>query len=386
MRTSRFHVTGLACCLAVLAVAVGGAPPASATDVAIEGSQLRIVDAAAQADVLDVRPSAGGYEVFDDSSDLSAGAGCIELQPHHVGCLGSIVGVAVDAGGGDDVVGLGGIAIPVLVSGGEGSDLIEGGSNDDRLNGGPGEDTIRGETGNDVIAGADGDDMLQGGDGADQITGGPAADIVQGQGDSGDVLAGNDGPDLVEGGTGDDTLRGGTGSDVLVTGSGTDTANTGAGRDQVFGAPADTVACGSGDAVRTGTKAPPDGCAALPSSASKPDIWPPPPDDAAPPNAAQTGDAPIEAALTAQAAFFRLPLPVGVFSGRIMRRGEGRKINLRIPSHYDQPVRVRIRTYARDGHRLRTFRANVRAKRWASIDTGGDFAVVWSAKARCCVR
>jgi hypothetical protein len=386
MRPRRFNVTGLACCLAGV-VALAGAAPAFATDVAVEGSQLRIIDNASQADALDVRPSAIGYDVFDDSSDLSAGAGCVELQPHHVSCLGSIVSVTVDAGGGDDSVGLQDVAVPVLVSGGEGSDLIRGGGNDDRLNGGPGEDTIVGGAGNDVVAGADGDDMLQGGDGADQITGGPAADIVQGQGDGGDLLAGNDGPDLVEGGAGDDTLRGGTGSDVLVTGSGTDTANTGAGRDQVFGTPADSVACSSGDQVRTGSKAPPDGCARLPSSESKPDIWPPPPDDAAPPNASQTGDAPIDpTGLTAQAAFFRLPLPTGVFSGRIMHRGEGRKIELRIPSHYDQPVRVRIRTYARDGHRLRTFRANIRAKRWASVDTGGDFTVVWSAKARCCVR
>jgi hypothetical protein len=386
MRLSRFNVTGLACCLAGV-VALTGARPAFATDVAIEGAQLRIIDNASRADALEVRPSAVGYDIFDDTNDLSAGAGCIALQLHYVSCLGSIVGVAVDAGGGDDIVGLRGVAVPVLVSGGEGSDLIEGGSDNDRLNGGPGEDTILGEAGNDVIAGADGDDMLQGGDGADQITGGPAADIVQGQGDGGDLVAGNDGPDLVEGGAGDDTLRGGTGSDVLVTGSGTDTASTGAGSDQVFGTTADTVACSPGDEVRTGSKAPPAGCARLPRRESTPDIWPPPPDDAGPPNASQTGDAPIDpAALTAQAAFFRLPLPFGVVSGRIMHRGEGRKIQLRIPSDYDQPVRVRIRTYARDGHRLRIFRTNVRAKRWVSVDTGGDFAVVWSARAKCCVR
>jgi hypothetical protein len=368
-------------------VALVGAAPAVATDVGVEGAQLRIIDTGSDANALEMRRSAVGYDIFDDLSDLSAGAGCIALNPHYVSCPGSIVSVAVDAGGGDDVVGLQGVEVPVLASGGEGSDLIEGGSNNDRLNGGPGEDTIRGEAGNDEIAGADGDDLLQGGDGADQISGGRAADIVQGQADGGDVLAGNDGPDLIEGGAGDDALSGGPGSDVLVTGSGSDTANTGAGSDQVFGTSADTVACGSGDEVRTGSKEAPAGCASLPRSESKPDIWPPPPADAVAPNPGQTGAAPIDAtSLSAQAAFIRLPLPKGLFAGRIMHRGEGRKIMLRVPSEYDQPVRVRIRTYAKDGHQLRTFRTNIRAKRWVDVDTGGDFAVVWSAKGRCCGR
>jgi hypothetical protein len=382
MSARRINVTVLACCLAGV-VALAGAAPAIATDVAVEGAVLRIVDNNSEVNALDVGPSAIGYDVFDDSSELDPGAGCVALHPHRVSCLGSIGSVTVDAGGGDDVVGLQGVEVPVLVSGGEGSDLIEGGSNNDRLNGGPGEDTIVGEAGNDVIAGADGDDMLQGGDGADQITGGRAADILQGQADSGDVLVGNDGPDLIEGGAGDDTLKGGTGSDVLVTGSGSDTASTGAGSDQVFGTRADTVGCSSGDEVRTGSKTPPAGCAPLARSESTPDIWPPPPGGAVPPNASQAGDA---TGLTVQAAFVRLPLPKGLFFGRIMHRGAGRTIKLRIPSDYDQPVRVRIRTYARNGHRLRTFRTDVRAKRWVSVDTGGDFAIVWSAKARCCVR
>jgi hypothetical protein len=85
-------VTGLACCLAGV-VALGGAPPASVTNVAIEGSQLRITDNVSQADALDAQPSAVGYDVFDDSSDLSAGAGCVEVQPHHVSCLGSVLSV-----------------------------------------------------------------------------------------------------------------------------------------------------------------------------------------------------------------------------------------------------------------------------------------------------
>ena len=387
MSSNSFHAAGIACCLAVV-VALAGATPALATDVVVDGAQLQIVDRASEANGLEVRAIALGYDVFDDLTDLAAGSGCIPLSSHHVSCSGSIESVAVVAGGGDDVVSLHALALPLFVSGGDGSDLIEGGSADDRLDGGPGEDTILGDAGGDVITGAGGDDVLQGDDGADQISGGSDADIVQGQAGSGDTLAGDAGPDLVEGGSGDDALSGGAGADVLVTGSGTDSANPGAGSDQVFGTPTDNVSCGSSDEVRTANGgAPPAGCARLPRSESTPDIWPPPPDELAAPNPAQAGAAPIDApGMSARAAFTRLPLPRGIYTGRIMHHGDARKIKLQIASDYDMPVRVRIRTYDRRGRSLRTFRVSIRAKRWVDIDTGGGFADVWSAKARCCVR
>ncbi|MDX6683369.1 MAG: hypothetical protein QOG94_3408 [Solirubrobacteraceae bacterium] len=386
MSANRLHSTALGCLIAGT-VALAGAAPALATDVTVAGTQLQIIDRSSEANGLEVRPLALGYDVFDDLTDLTAGAGCVPATPHHVSCSGSIAGVAVAAGGGDDVVGLPIVAVPVTVSGGEGSDLIVGGAGDDHLDGGAGEDTIVGGAGNDTITGAGGDDALQGNGGADEIAGGADADIVQGQAGSGDKLAGDGGRDLVEGGAGDDALSGGTGSDVLVTGSGTDSADTGAGRDQVFGTASDAVGCSSTDEVRTGPGAPPDGCGRLPRGETRPDIWPPPPDDVQVPSAARTGTAPIDAsAMNAQAATISLPLPQGVFAGRIMHHGDARKIMLRVASDYDMPVRVRIRTFARDGHSLRTFRVNVRAKRWVSVDTGGAYADVWSARARCCVR
>jgi hypothetical protein len=191
----------------------------------------------------------------------------------------------------------------------------------------------------------------------------------------------------VEGGAGNDKMTGGSGADVLVTGSGTDKVDPGAGKDQVFGTPADSVACGSSDQVSQGTEAPPDGCKRLPKTESEPDIWPPPPDNLRPPDPSLTGDAPINAiGLNARAALLRLPMPTAVVDGEVMRKGEARQIKLRIPSKRDMPVRVKIWVYARDGSMLRAFRRDVRAKRWFSIDTGDALTAAWSATVKCCVK
>jgi hypothetical protein len=386
MKANRLHAAGLACCLTGVVV-LAAATPALATDVAVEGAQLRVVDTSSAANALEVSPGPLGYAIVDDLAELTAGAGCAAIDAHHVTCPGTFGTVVVAAGGGDDVLTLQALAIAAIVSGGEGSDLIEGGSGDDRLDGGPGEDTIVGSAGTDEISGGGGDDMLQGGDGGDRIAGGIGADIVQGQAGSADVLSGGDGRDLVEGGAGNDTLAGGAGADVLVTGSGTDTAHPGPGDDQVFATSTDTVTCGPGDEAGTAGNAAPRSCAKLARDESKPDVWPPPPSGAAVPDDHQAGTAPIDASgLTVQAAYYRLPLPRGLYRAQIMHHGNARKLKLRVPSDYDQPVRVRIRTYGRDGRRLQTIRANIRAKRWVSIDIQANFDAIWSARARCCVR
>lgn len=386
MTLKRLHLAALVCPLAGV-LALAGAAPALATDVTVEETKLRIIDYAAQANAIEVRPGPVGYDIFDDRTDLTAGVGCLQLGPHYVNCPGPISVVGVGSGGGDDVVDLTNIALPAYVLGGAGNDLIEGGPADDTLDGGPGEDTIQGNGGRDKIEGAGGDDALQGDDGGDKISGGAGADIVQGQGGSGDELAGNEGMDLVEGGAGNDKMTGGSGADVLVTGSGTDKVNPGAGKDQVFGTPADSVTCGSGDRVSQGSEPPPDGCKRLAATVAEPEIWPPPPADLRPPDPSLTGDAPINAVgLYAQAALVRLPVPRAVVDGEVMRKGEARKIKLRIPSDYDMAIRVKIWVYAQDGTVLRAFREDVRAKRWVSVSTGADLAGAWSAKVKCCVR
>ena len=52
---------------------------------------------------------------------LTAGAGCLQLEPHYVNCPGPISVIGVGSGGGDDVVDLTAVALPGFVLGGEGS-------------------------------------------------------------------------------------------------------------------------------------------------------------------------------------------------------------------------------------------------------------------------
>ncbi len=386
MLLKRHHLPALACPLATL-LALTAAAPALATEVAVSDARLLIGDTGSLPNAIEVRPSLTGYDVFDGRTLLTPSGGCVQIDPHRVGCPGPIAAVEIDSGGGDDIVDLSAVPVPAVVRGGDGSDLIEGGDGDDRLDGGRGEDTIRGNGGRDSITGAEGDDALQGDDGADRITGGRGDDIVQGQGGGGDVLSGDEGRDLIDGGDGNDTMKGGSGADVLVTGKGTDAVDTGLGADRVFGTPADRVSCSSRDEVSRGSQAPPGGCGGLAPNESEPDIWPPPLDTRSAPDPRLTGSAPInDGDLSAQAARLGPRLPKGEVRAVVLQQGEARKIKLRIPSRYDMPIRVRISVYRKDGSRLKSFRQDVRAKRWVSIETPGRLVAGWRATARCCVR
>jgi hypothetical protein len=385
MRPIALRATGATCALAVTLV-LAAAAPAVATDVAILGGDLRIADSAALPNALEIVPTASGYEVVDDLTELTPGAGCAAIDPHRVGCPGGVARLLVATGGGDDVAAMSQVAVPVIADGGAGNDLLEGGTNGDLMSGGSGQDTLNGGAGSDTLVGAGGDDVLQGADGSDQLTGGDGADIVQGDAGSGDILVGNGGPDLLEGGAGDDALRGGGGADVLVTGAGRDTANTGAGRDQVFGTPTDTVACSPGDEVRTGGQAPPPGCAKLPRNETQPYVWPPPPDGAAAAaTPAPAGAAPIAGfGLAVRAAKLDLSPPTGYSRGRLLSRGNARTIMVRVRFKYDMPIRVQVITYGRDHQPLQTFYENIRAKRWYKVANRGAFDAAWTTRARCC--
>ena len=64
---ARLRVVGNACCLAGL-MALACAAPAIATDVGVDGTALRVVDEAGDANALDVRFNLFGYVVYDDLS------------------------------------------------------------------------------------------------------------------------------------------------------------------------------------------------------------------------------------------------------------------------------------------------------------------------------
>ncbi|HEX6390586.1 MAG TPA: calcium-binding protein [Solirubrobacteraceae bacterium] len=275
-----------------LALALTGASTAGATTVAVDGTTLRIVDPDGAANTLQVsapsldRPQ---YSVEDALTRLAAGAGCQAVRVHLVQCDATgIAAVAVDASGGDDLIVLRALAVPVTATGGAGDDLLEGGGASDDLSGGAGVDTALGGAGNDRLAGGAGDDLLEGGGGADELAGDAGNDVLRGQDDSHDRLLGGDDADLVDGGRGDDALRGGAGADVLIADRGTDTASTQSGDDRVFANATTDVSCGNRrDQVRQAAGAPPPGCSDLPEDARKPVLWPPPaPDEQEPPQAA----------------------------------------------------------------------------------------------------
>ena len=368
----------LACGLAGL-LAGAAAAPAHATDVAVEGATLHIVDRAGEANTLALRQTEFGYEVFDEVSALTPGAGCVAVAPSTVICQAMIVKIVVDAGGGDDFVMLGNVTVAVEASGGTGDDLVEGGQVTDLLGGGSGDDSVFGGGGNDGLAGEAGADLLQGGSGGDAMSGGDGADVLEDDGAGGDRLNGNGGRDLLKGGRGDDTLDGGSGADVLVTGTGRDTAKPGSGDDRVFAGSGDSIDCKAEGADKVHSSgAPPPGCSNLADSAEEPDIWPPPSQSYASSTAATT------VGLVARAARNAPPLPSGPHAAQVLRRGEARRIGLQIHYGFRMRVGVRVRTYRRSESLIREFYERVDTRQPTAIPIQGPAGEVWSAQVQCC--
>lgn len=92
-----------------------------------------------------------------------------------------VAGFEVNAGRGDDVVGVTkAVEVPVTLRGGAGDDRLYGGSGADKMIGGDGDDRIGGRAGDDLIYGGRGNDILRGGGGNDVVRGGPGRDIAVG--------------------------------------------------------------------------------------------------------------------------------------------------------------------------------------------------------------
>jgi Ca2+-binding RTX toxin-like protein len=266
--------------LAIAAVLAAGALPsaAAATTVELHDGLLAIQDADGVANDLDVRQlSLVEYEVFDEAGSLVPGVGCGALSDALVRCAGQALSVRVDAGAGDDFVGLWDIRVPVRADGGDGDDALAGGAASDQLSGGAGDDSLSGAAGDDRLSGEVGGDFAEGVGGADTLVGGDGDDILAGGGGSGDVVTGGDGRDLAYGGAGDDQIDGGGGDDALVGGKGRDDIGTGLGHDDVFGGGGrvNSIDCRQGDRARGQAGALPPGCAPMPASEALPDAWPP---------------------------------------------------------------------------------------------------------------
>ncbi|NOX73279.1 MAG: calcium-binding protein [Alphaproteobacteria bacterium] len=100
----------------------------------------------------------------------------------------------------------------ILISAGDGDDILSSGSGNDTLNGEAGNDTLKSNAGDDTLNGGEGNDILQGGYGDDILNGGAGDDTLQG-------FYGNN---ILNGGAGADWLAGYVGVDILTGGSGAD--------------------------------------------------------------------------------------------------------------------------------------------------------------------
>ena len=154
--------------------------------------------------------------------------------------------VALEGGGGNDVLEVGILNVPLTIGGGSGNDRLVGSGSGEWLVGGDGNDDVQAGGGNDLVHGGRGDDSVRAADGNDTVLAGAGSDHLFG-GVGQDYLNGGDGKDLLFGEDSNDFLEGGPDDDELDGGAGTDTLYGGDGNDHLLGGR------GVGDSMRGGT-------------------------------------------------------------------------------------------------------------------------------------
>jgi Ca2+-binding RTX toxin-like protein len=312
-----------------------GAAGSQAAEVAVVDSQLVVTGSGDVNDIIDIRPTAFGYEVYDARDEITVGPGCGTPTPGLAYCGFLVVSVKVDGGAGNDLIGLWDVDLPVEMIGGEGNDFLEGGRVADSVSGGAGDDGIVGGEGNDLLTAGDGADVVQGGQGTDTIQGGDGDDVLQGEGGDGNVVLGGEGRDLLRGGPLDDRLNGDRGDDALLGGGGDDVVETGPGSDEVFDVEArDDVRCSSTDRVRVRSGVQTT-CRTLSRVIRRPVIWPP-----------------LESARAAQ-----LPFPDPKVVAKIRRPGAAKRTSVCIKyARWVPGVTVRVRIFTRSGGLIKRFK------------------------------
>lgn len=120
-----------------------------------------------------------------DLITVEYGSVVVVVNDQTLGSFEDISKVFVVAGPGNDEVRVdSALAIPTLLLGGAGDDILEGGSGNDVLDGGDGQDVLLGGDGQDALVGGEGDDQLDGGPGDDDLQGGAGNDqLLPGSGD-----------------------------------------------------------------------------------------------------------------------------------------------------------------------------------------------------------
>jgi len=231
---------------AVVLAALLFAPAAQAAEVRVSGDALEIVAAPGERNDVALTGRWSGatqIDVRDFGAPLTAGSGCERVDGARVTCAGGAVArYAADLGDLDDHI-RAEIALPGLVSGGDGDDQLEGGPGK-KLRGDAGNDGLFGGAGNDRLLGGDGGDGFEegrAGGGADLIDGGPGHDRLSYELRVGSVNLTEDGVandgapgegdnilpvmESFAGGAGDDVLTGDGGPDVIDGGARTDTTD-----------------------------------------------------------------------------------------------------------------------------------------------------------------
>jgi Ca2+-binding RTX toxin-like protein len=179
----KFILTVLAF-VALLAPAVAHAEPRAYTVLLAGGSEANMIH-------IWLSPDGRDY-VIDSVVQLDVGGTVCahpEANPNELICSApSIAGFEVNAGGGNDRVGVSSnVWVPVTMRGGAGDDLLLGGAGPDKLLGGAGDDRLFGRRGADILFGGPGKDVLFAGPGSDVLRGDESNDVLKSGPGSDDV-------------------------------------------------------------------------------------------------------------------------------------------------------------------------------------------------------
>ncbi|SDZ19260.1 Hemolysin-type calcium-binding repeat-containing protein [Amycolatopsis xylanica] len=145
----------------------------------VADTQLRYEAAAGDVNQVAIT-QVGKTLIVDDVVPILPGPGCAFLSPNDttiVGCAASKVSAIVVSLGDLDDNAENLTALPSLLQGDDGNDVLSGGSALDSLFGGPGADHLSGNEGNDKLVGGDGNDTLDGGPGNNRLDGGAGKDF-----------------------------------------------------------------------------------------------------------------------------------------------------------------------------------------------------------------
>jgi len=245
--------------VAAVVVAFVWAAPAMASDVSVDSKGELYFRATVGFANAVVFSGDGTAVTVTDPVDLPvAGTGCATIDPATVTCV-DVASLEVDVRDGNDLA-TNDTALPALMRGRNGDDILTGGSGVDVLRGDNDNDVLDGRGGNDTLIG-DGDDGI----GDDQLTGGDGIDLASftianpvridlsapGAQNTGDGLDSFTGIENVNGSTVRDAshrLGSSSGNDVLI---GNDVPNTilGKGGDdeiRIRNGGSDAAGCGSG--------------------------------------------------------------------------------------------------------------------------------------------